>query len=404
MSCLLQNAGGGKGVPRPLLHTETPSGPNDIVAFDYMFIRKATADTDSGFTYVLVLKDLFSRFVELIPSASADAEHVVRALLDWYRRYGPACTWISDRGSHFVNDIVGKLADLHSTGHHLTVAYAPWSNGAVERANREIREVLSGLVLEARHGHDEWPLMLPLVQHSLNNIPSPALDGLAPITVFLGKEPLPPLAALYDSRLLSLVYPPAGKSVSVRAHTESLRAALHECENRVAAARKRSHLSRAGKVEVDFGVGDYVFTAIVGSPPKEKVHPLWEGPAAVLEARNDRVFRVQDVGNDRVQLLHAQHLKLFADSSLILTPQLREFAAHGGRGFVIDHISSHHWTADGQPFGYAHWEGCLEEAPTEESLARLFTEVPVVVRRYLKTVTSTGEREHLTAAVSAAAH
>ena len=94
------------------------------------------------FSYLLVLKDDLSHFVDLIPSERTDHVVVVHALVDWFKGFGVAETHVSDKGSHFKNKVVAELNDVLKTKHHFTTAYSPKSNGTVGRVNREIMKVL----------------------------------------------------------------------------------------------------------------------------------------------------------------------------------------------------------------------------------------------------------------------
>ena len=101
-----------------------------------------------SYQYVLVLKDQYSGLVELIPCSAADHEVTVEAILFWCARYGLPEMLQSDRGSHFKNKLMAELADRMAAQHHFTLAYCPWSNGAVERVNREIIGLIRMLVME----------------------------------------------------------------------------------------------------------------------------------------------------------------------------------------------------------------------------------------------------------------
>jgi len=54
-----------------------------------------------GFTYLLVLKDGFSGYVDLVPCVVATATTAAQALLMWIARFGTPSTWVSDQGPHF---------------------------------------------------------------------------------------------------------------------------------------------------------------------------------------------------------------------------------------------------------------------------------------------------------------
>jgi IS30 family transposase len=79
----------------------------------------------------------FLRFVELILCVSADSASTVKALLAWFGPFGVVKQWVSDQGSHFMNEVMEDLAHKLQAKHHFTVVYAPWSNGQVERKTRE---------------------------------------------------------------------------------------------------------------------------------------------------------------------------------------------------------------------------------------------------------------------------
>ena len=55
--------------------------------------------------------DDFSGFKELIPAENADHLAVVKALLNWFARFGVAHIHVSDRGSHFKNKVMEELAE-----------------------------------------------------------------------------------------------------------------------------------------------------------------------------------------------------------------------------------------------------------------------------------------------------
>ena len=82
-----------------------------------------------------------THFVELVPCASANAQSVVNALLEWFSRFGVVYIWVSDQGSHFKNAVVKDLNDRLQAQHHFTLPYCPWANGTVERVNRDILDV-----------------------------------------------------------------------------------------------------------------------------------------------------------------------------------------------------------------------------------------------------------------------
>ena len=71
---------------------------------------------------------------------------------------------ISDCGTHFKNSMVEEFNKLMLTKHHFTLPFCPWSNGSVERCNRDILAMLRCLLGENLDDLSNWPYYLPIVQ------------------------------------------------------------------------------------------------------------------------------------------------------------------------------------------------------------------------------------------------
>jgi hypothetical protein len=354
--------------------------PNQVLHFDFMHIEAPPADNLAAPQYVLVLLDGFSKFVELVPCTNADSETAVVAILDWIKRFGVVTQWVSDQGTHFLNDLMAKLAHRLQARHHFTVAYAPWSNGQVERVNREIRELLSGLLLEWKLPHTAWPQVLPLVNYVLNNTPSKNLGGFAPVTVFTGHPPRSPLDVVFLPSERELRFVPL-TDVEFLKKVEDLQSSLATLHHAVLEKKKRKKIPRPGEVEVDFGVGDYV---LVSSRATSKLAPKWEGPAVVVAKVNDRRFVVKNLVTDTEREWHAECIKRYCDHDLKITDQLKAFVAYSGRGYVVDSIADHRWNSVENHWEFeVIWEGYPRSESTWEPWSALAEDAPLRLRSYV---------------------
>jgi transposase InsO family protein len=285
---------GGKTIPRPLLHSERATAPNQLLHFDFFYVRGD--DSPGVHKYVLVIIDNFSRFVQLVPCVNADAGSAATALLNWFASFGIPQGWTSDRGAHFNNDILSSLAERYGITHHFTAAYAPWSNGMVERVNREVRELLSAVMLDKLARDDDWVSYLPLVNHAINATPSQAINGHSPLEVFCGHKPVNPLVTVFRRD------PPQLRDLSSEAidkRIAQLRASLDAIHSDVASTPV-THRSKKHGVPVDFVVGDFVLISrevVDKVRVKDKTRPIFYGPARVLRKVNERVFEVEDISS-----------------------------------------------------------------------------------------------------------
>ena len=80
-------------------------------------------------------------------------------------RFGHPLELVSDRGTHFLNDVIYDITTKYLINHRKTTPYNPKANGLTERANGIIRKVLNKMV--AAHKID-WDLKLPSAVHAYN--------------------------------------------------------------------------------------------------------------------------------------------------------------------------------------------------------------------------------------------
>jgi len=142
LHCLCTSAG--DTVPRPLGHSLHADKPNKILHFDFCYIGKSS----DGPVYILILKDDFSSYVQLIPCESANAEATAGALIQWFASFGTVIQWVSDQGSHFKNEVIRILRKQTRGSHHFTLPYCPWTNGTVEVVCLELLRALRALSSE----------------------------------------------------------------------------------------------------------------------------------------------------------------------------------------------------------------------------------------------------------------
>lgn len=102
-------------------------------------------------------------------------------------------------------------------------------------------------------------------------------------------------------------------------------------------------------------------------------------------------------GEDRV--VHAEHLKRYADSSLRVTPQLKAFVAAQAVVLRVAAITGHRKDKNVWRLRVA-WDGFTDEDATWETLQGLYKDVPEMVSRYVKTIQDEAVRLELSAVVA----
>ena len=132
--------------------------PFEVLHLDHIGSLKAD---DKGYSYILVIIDAFSRWVELFPTSSVCAYETASCLFQHFGRFGTPAAIHTDRGTAFHNELIAEihtdrgtafhnvliaeLTRLVGTDHSLSTAYSKEENGIVERANQEVIMTESGL-------------------------------------------------------------------------------------------------------------------------------------------------------------------------------------------------------------------------------------------------------------------
>lgn len=391
------SVGHGKRVPRPLATALHASGVNEVLHFDFLYMEglrgRTSKTTEPAWKYVLVLKDDFSGFVELVPSTGADSSTTVTALLDWFKRFGIVQQWVSDQGSHFMNEVMAALRERLRCDHHFTVAYAPWSNGTVERVNREVLRTSRALLQEWGLRPQDWPSVLPIVQSCLNAAGSRRLNGLSAVQVFLGREVRRPLDTLFGVSDAKLKSRRPITPEEFEAWFKELQDALERVHKEVDSTRSATR-TRPGEQEVNFGIGDFVMLAKPTRVHGNKLSCQWRGPMRVRSCASPLVFEVEDLVSKDVVKAHAERLKLYHDKSLKVTKDLEDFVRRKDGVYEVEAIREAK-TVDGQWKFRVSWMGFAAEEDTWEDCRTMFEDIPEEVKRFVECLPKGADRKAL---------
>src|SRR6266542_5638136 len=96
--------------------------------------------------YIVVAIDYFTKYPEARALTNANAKSVANFIYeDIICRHGYSKKIISDRGSHFNNQVIEKLLERFKIRHNQSTSYHPKTNGLVERFNKTLCESLAKL-------------------------------------------------------------------------------------------------------------------------------------------------------------------------------------------------------------------------------------------------------------------
>jgi Integrase zinc binding domain len=173
----------GNKVPRPLGMQLHATKPNEILHFDFLYIGLSR---DGNYQYLLLLKGDLSGYLWLVPCRTADVAATVDALMRWFAVFGVVLLWISNRSSHFKNEMIQRVQKELKAKHLFTAENCPWSNGTIESACKQVIRAFRAVLSELKMYADEWPEVVNMVQSVLNNSLSTRLNKRTQMKIFTG--------------------------------------------------------------------------------------------------------------------------------------------------------------------------------------------------------------------------
>lgn len=140
-----------------------PAAPFHRLGIDLLGPFPVSAD---GNRWVVVCVDHYTRYAETKALPTATAPDVATFLLEQIiLRHGAPRELLSDRGSSFLSTVVSELLRACSIHRLTTTAYHPQCNGATERLNRTLSDMLS-MYVDA--SHTNWDTVLPFITYAYN--------------------------------------------------------------------------------------------------------------------------------------------------------------------------------------------------------------------------------------------
>ncbi len=156
-----------------------PIYPWEMIAMDFTGpLPKST----NGFTYILVIVDLFTKWVELFALRSANEKALTDKLFETCCRFGYPRKVICDNGAQFTSKLFEDVCKTFNIDIKFTPAYHAQANPA-ERVNRNIKYYLKKYTKE----HKNWDVHLPAMGYTLRTSVI-ASTGFTPAELMFGRN------------------------------------------------------------------------------------------------------------------------------------------------------------------------------------------------------------------------
>ena len=286
-------------VPRAPLGTIKTTHPFEKLSWDIM---GPLPTSSKGYQYILVVTDLFSKWVEAFPLRATDSETLAKILVDEVVcRYGVPVCLHSDQGANLNSQVILSLCRRLGINHTRTTAYHPQGNGQVERFNRTLESMLSKMVNE---NQKDWDTHLPKALFAYRTAIHNS-TGYSPFHVNFGRSPTLPI----DIMLGRLPSSDGEKDVAeyVKEVVSSLKSAYDKVRHNIEEAHKANKGRHDDKETGSrFSVGDLVWLHVpaIKQGRTKKFSSLWQGPYTVIDKTSDVNYKIQLVGANKVLIVH----------------------------------------------------------------------------------------------------
>ena len=341
---------------------------------------------DFGNSFIIVMIDAFTRFVELFSAKDTTAKVAVIALMQWCGRYGIPSEIFTDGGTQYQNDLVKELCRIMKLDHNLAHAYSKEENSIVERANKEVTRFLKQMVFSDKIAN-AWSKYLPMCQRILNTQVHSSI-GITPTDLLFGKAVNLDRNILFEADKFS-----DSKKTSLSEHMAEMletQAHLLSVAYKQQEATDRCHFEKASQIGInskekgqrvpimDFPVNSFVLVQYEneGHRPPSKLHTQLRGPLQVKERVWDEgkkqftdFFLLLNLVNNKLEQFHIKNMRPFLYDEAMTNPV--EVALADTQAWIVDKIVDHkgklHPTTPKANLSFlVKWKGFGDDANTWE--------------------------------------
>ena len=272
----------GRSKSNNLLHPIPVHSPFYQIGIDFV---GPLPRTQRGKKYIIVAMDYLTKWPEARAVAEADAKATSQFLYEQIIcQHGCPQIILSDRGTHFNNNMVKQLMEKFKINHLLSSPYHPQTNGLVERFNRTLCESLAKLSLK----NNDWDLYIAPTLFAYRTTKH-ATTKMEPFFLVHGRSarlPIDPpemdnLRAEND-RLSDII----DKVPQAR-----IQAQINISQSQI---KQKDHHDKGVKRKQAFQIGDHVlyFNVTLDHSHSGKFNPKWKGPFVIQQILPNGAYRL----------------------------------------------------------------------------------------------------------------
>lgn len=272
--------------------------PLELVCIDFW----SAEDSANRSLDVLVVTDQFTKVASAFLCPNQSAKAVAHQLWhNYFCVYGFPGRIHSDRGANFESALIAELLNVAGVQKSRMTPYHPMGNGACERMNRTLGNMIRALPAKTKH---KWLQVLKSLTFAYN-CTIHETTGYAPFLLMFGRVPRLPVDLIFETVLDN---PDVVNYDSyVQALRRDMKEAMHVAQASAMKQLKRhadlyNRRVRGGPIDV----GDRVLLANKGARGKRKLADLWEDTTYTVVGLNkdSHTYRIQHSRTGVVKTVH----------------------------------------------------------------------------------------------------
>ncbi|EJD36662.1 hypothetical protein AURDEDRAFT_36803, partial [Auricularia subglabra TFB-10046 SS5] len=261
--------------PMGLLQTlPVPVRPWQVIGIDFIGPLPVSQARHGRYDRICTIIDHFTSMVHLVPARTTYTAPDMAELLfhSVYKLHGLPEAIVSDHDVLFTSPFWTRLHELTGVELRMSTAYHPQTDGATERANRTVGQMVRQCISDTQK---DWAAKLPAIEFALNSSTS-ATTGFSPFFMNYGHHP----NALTWQRVST--YP------GVERFAETMREALFTAHDAIISARvAQTTQANKHRQAATFKTGDQVYLSTknlkIPKGLKRKLIRKYIGPFEISE-------------------------------------------------------------------------------------------------------------------------
>jgi len=299
----------GKNKRNEPLHPIKVGQPFDRLGMDIVGPLPKTA---RGNTHIVVTTEYLTKWPKACAIPNAKASSVVSFFYEEIIcRHGCPKEILTDRGTHFVNEMLDSLCTSIGTKHKLSTAYHPQTNGLVERFNRTLCEALAKY---ANNEKNDWDLYIPSVLFAYRTKRHETTRH-EPFYLIYGREAILTIEFAVQTQRINL---PDTKSqedlmARIRTITGQVEYIREETKDRIHQSQQKQKQRFDRTIEpLRYRIGDLVLLFKSQLRGKQKLEERWTGPYYVHEVLSNGAYKLRTLDDKVLKApINAERLKIY---------------------------------------------------------------------------------------------